>query len=226
MTIASAAPTRGEDLGRGAGGRRAVEAHLADLRGLVEADEVVLEVEPALVGPDARAHRVVAHGQDGSGQAEGRLERQADGRQALTGPQSRGPHHVGRQVTVAQPEPRRLAVALQHRRRGIGLPGESPALDRIGQAGQGVHDGVEVGHHRQPVELQVVARVDDDRQVTRREHLLQAVGQLGPADPAGQSDDRHASGDRRRAGQACRAGRTSRPKASIHSAWLRPTLCR
>ena len=85
-----------------------------------------------------------------------------------------------------------------------------------------------VGHDRQSVQLQVVARVDDDRQVAGREHLLQALGELGAADPAGQGDDGHGvvSAGRRRAGQACSVGRTSRPKTSIHSAWLRPTLCR
>ncbi len=39
------------------------------------------------------------------------------------------------------------------------------------------------------VELLVVGRVDDDRQITGRQHRRQPMGELRPADPAGEGHD-------------------------------------
>ena len=92
-------------------------------------DEVVLEVEPAVVGPDLGPDRCVGHRQDRRRDAEGSLQRATDVGQPLTAPQPRGPGDVRRQVAVAEPEPRLLAVPLEHLGRGerLALRGPSPA---------------------------------------------------------------------------------------------------
>ena len=55
---------RGDDLGGRAGGLDPGEADLADVGRLAEPDEVVLEVEPAVVGPDLGPDGLVGHRQD------------------------------------------------------------------------------------------------------------------------------------------------------------------
>ena len=157
----------------------------------MEAHEVVLEVEPAVVRADPRAHRLVTHGQDPAGHPQRGLEREADGRQALPGAQPLGPQNVRREIPVAEPEPGRGSVALEHRRADEGVACQPPALLAIREAGQRVQDRVVVGHHQEAVQFEVVAGVDEHRQLARGQRLLQAVGQLGTADAAGQGHDAH-----------------------------------
>src|SRR6185369_8710582 len=85
---------------------------VADLGLLVAGHEVVLEIDPALVYLDLRANVVVRHRQDRRADAERALQRATDVAQPFAVPDPRGPRDVRRQVTVAQPEPRLLAVAL------------------------------------------------------------------------------------------------------------------
>ena len=95
------------------------------------------------------------------------------------------------EVPVAEPEPRVLAVALEHAHRGPRLVADAPAALVVEQPGEHVHDRVVVGHHEQAVAVDVVARVDDDAQLARLEDLLEPVGELRPARAAGEDDDVH-----------------------------------
>ena len=63
-----------DDAGRGRRDVGAAEPDLVDLGLLVPGDEVVLELEPAVVGADVRADRIVAHRQDRGRDAERSLE--------------------------------------------------------------------------------------------------------------------------------------------------------
>ena len=89
------APTRSPSGPRASRTARSIprEADVADLRRLVAADEVVLEVEPAVVRPDLRPDRLVGHRQDRGRDAERCLERAADVGQPLA---ARGAARSGR----------------------------------------------------------------------------------------------------------------------------------
>ena len=75
---------------------------------------------------------------------------------------------VGREVLVAEPEPGGDVVARERVERGEGLAFEAPALRGVRRAGERVGDRVEVGGDVQPVELVVVAGVDDRDDLVRR----------------------------------------------------------
>ena len=91
-------------------------------------DEVVLELEPAVVGPDLGPDRVVGHRQDRRRDAERSLEPAADVGQAGSPPRSRAVRDdVRREVAVTEPEPRLLAVSLEHRSGGERLALDAPA---------------------------------------------------------------------------------------------------
>ncbi len=72
MTIVSREAELAPDARRRLRAVDAVEADLVHLGRLVLVDEVLLELEPAVVGADLRAHRVVAHRQDRGDDAERR----------------------------------------------------------------------------------------------------------------------------------------------------------
>ena len=83
---------------------------------------------------------------------------------------------------------RRLAVALERLHRRPTVAGEAPAELPVLEAGERVHDGVVVGADEEAVALGVVGGVDDDGQPVADDGL-EALGELRPADAAGQLDD-------------------------------------
>ena len=93
------------DLGRGARGLDAPEADLVDGRLLVAPDEVVLELEPAVVGPDLGADGLVGHRQDRAARCRGRCEVAAPPRSVDRRRGAGRSAHVRREVPVAEPEP-------------------------------------------------------------------------------------------------------------------------
>src|SRR5207247_9629917 len=94
------------------------EADLVDGRLLVAVDEVLLELEPALVGADLGPDRLVAHRLDRRRDAERPGEFEHDLAEERARSEPRRPDDVGRQVAIAQPEPRLFAVALGAAGRG------------------------------------------------------------------------------------------------------------
>jgi len=111
--------------------------------------------------------------------------------QAGSAGQQVGAPHVGGQVGITDPEPGLLAVPLELGERREGVAGDAPALLPICNAGEGVHDRVEIRTDEQPVRLRVVRHVDDHGQVAGRDDHLEAMGQLGAARAAGQERDLH-----------------------------------
>ena len=182
-----------ERLGRRLGVLDAVEVDLVDVVGMVALYEVVLEREPAIVGPQLGAHDVVGHRQQLGVDAQGERELGLDLGQPDASAHPLRAQEVGRDVPVAEAEPRLLPIALEHRSGRPGLVAHPPAGGVVGQAGQRVHDGVEVRADEQAVELEVVAGVDDDGELDIRPWCLcqhgHAVAQLGAAVATGQHDD-------------------------------------
>ena len=191
MTTTSAASIAATTCG--VGDEIAREPDLANVGSLAEMDEVLLELEPALVGPDLGSDRAIGHRQDPCRDPERLLEGAHDLGQAASLADPCRPGDVRREISITQPEPVRLAVLGQAVHHGPGLVDVAPAALEVEPPGQHVHDRIVIGHHQQAVPLRVVAGVDDDRQVAGWQDGLEALGQLRAAGPAGQGDDPHAT---------------------------------
>ena len=71
------------------------------------------------------------------------------------------------------------------------LAGAPPAALLVVQAGERVEHRVEVGGDVQAEHLDVVADVADHGQLSRREHVVEAAGELGAPHAARETDDAH-----------------------------------
>ena len=129
---------------------------------LLATDEICLEVEPAVVGPHLGSHGLIGHRQDRRGNVDRSLEVSSDVGRPLARGQSSRPDDVGRQVTIAEAEPRLLAQPAELVHGRPRLVADAPAALAVVEPGERVHDGVVIRPDRQPVALEVVARVDDD----------------------------------------------------------------
>ena len=129
-------------------------------------DEVLLEVNPFTPLPklDPRLYRLIRHRQHSNAvdaQALRQLRRHSRG-----GPASReqlGPAQVHRQVQVAEAEPRLAAEALERVHAAERVAACAPAARLVDEPSERVQDRVDVGRDAQPVQRDVVARVDHDR---------------------------------------------------------------
>ena len=122
------------------------------------------------------------------------------------------------EVAIAELEPVRCADLAELVERVPALTGEPPSAFAVAESSECVEECVVVGADGEAMQLKVVARIGDDAQFTVREGAVEAVAKLCAADPA--SEECNAPT------HAVRPGSTSRPKASAHSTWFRPTLCR
>ena len=95
-------------------------------------------------------------------------------------------------------------VAAERVERGEGLAFEAPALGDVRRAGERVGDGVEVGGDVQPVELVVVAGVDDGDDLARRHGAHEPGEETSGADTTGEryEHSRECTSQAQRAGQA------------------------
>ena len=127
----------------------------------------------------------VGHRQDRGRDAERPLEVAARRRSAASPRAQPGrPHDVRREVAVAEPEPRLLAVAARASRpRSNVSPSMPQPHSRLSMPGERVHDRVVVGHDEQAVALEVVAGVDDDRQLARRRRPGARAASFAPPTP-------------------------------------------
>ena len=174
ITIVSAASSASSTPGRGPGRLRAVEANRDDRRLGPLADEPLLHRE--LLGVrrrrgdrDAGARprsSVIGSEREVEAPRRGDLGRHLGERRARAQPL--GAEEVGREVLVAEPEPGRHVVAVERVERRERLAFEAPALLGVRRAGERVGDRVEIGGDVQPVELVVVAGVDDGDDIVRR----------------------------------------------------------
>jgi hypothetical protein len=95
---------------------------------------------------------------------------------------------VRREVLVAELEPVRPAEPGDLFQSVPGLIGDTPAGRRIGDAGERVHYGIEIGRNVQGEMLEVIAGVDDHGQL-RADAPRESVSELGAADAPGKRND-------------------------------------
>ena len=157
----------------------------------------LLEVDHPLAALGAHAHvgldAVVAHRQQPRAGLPARAQRLGDLRERVAGVEHLPPHQVGGEVAVAEPEPGgRDVVRLQLLAGVERLVLPAPAALLVDAAAERVHHRVEVGADAQAVHRDVVAGVDDDRQLGVGDGRLQAAQEPGAADAAGEGDDLHA----------------------------------
>ena len=100
---------------------------------------------------------------------------------------------VRRQIEIAEREPRRLPELLHALEAAEAVVVHAPAAVGAEQARETVQDGVHVGRNVQAPPLDVVAGVDDDGEIFRRDHLLQTLHQLCAAGATGEYDDHYAA---------------------------------
>ena len=162
------------------------------------ADEVLLELERAVVGEDDGAAALVRGRQDAAADAESR--RHGGGRigqRATLGEQPRS-RHVGGEVGVAEGEPDRLAVAGEHGVRTVGVGRHAPAALRVDEPAERVEQRVDVRADVEAVQIEVIGDIRDDRELDARVEHGEPVGQLGAAGSAGKQRDLHAAAAMRR----------------------------
>ena len=176
------------------------------------------------VDQQLRADRVVGHRQQ---RAPGRPAPPA--RRAVTSV-SRSPASSAcvRTRWVARsrsPSPNQVGApyALQHLLGRPGLVAHAPAGRLVGPARQGVHDRVQVGRDAQAVELQVIAGVDDDRQV-QRHAARPPTGQRTRVPDRGSAWRRRSRPRGRRPGAGAVAARVSRHRAEVDRDRPRPEV--
>jgi hypothetical protein len=117
------------------------------------------------------------------GNIDGGLRQSAPGGQQLRARQVRG------KVAVADIEPRWRAQAPHgfHALEAVALHAPAPILAQ--PAGQHVQDGIEVRGNMQAPPLQVVTRVNDDREFAGGHQSLEPVHKLGAPSAAGKHYD-------------------------------------
>ncbi len=102
----------------------------------------------------------------------------------MAGAQQCAAPDVQRQVAVAQREPVGRPELAQPGHALQRVAGDAPALRSVDQAGQRAGDNIEVGRNIQPVQLEVVAGVDDRGHILGRGDLHQAFEKARGADTA------------------------------------------
>ncbi len=183
---------RVEDAGRRAALLGAVVDERVDRILVAPGDEPLLEREGALGRDEQGAEPVVGRRQ--KPRREACCGHQAGGhdRERLALAQRLRAHEVEADVEIAEHEPALATPGAGRLERLPRLAGPSPATLGVVQAGEAVEDGVEIGRDVQAEHLEVVADVADDRQLARREHVVETRGELGAADAAGEENDVHA----------------------------------
>ena len=102
------------------------------------------------------------------------------------------PEQVRRQVEVAEPEPR--GVAIEGREllgRSEGLVAPAPPALPVERVAEPIRDRIEVGTHPEPVDVDVVAGVHDRRDVDRRHGADEPAQELPRTDTSCERDDLH-----------------------------------
>ncbi len=180
---------RREEIRMRPGRAGALELQFAHHRLTVPMDEIVLEVQPALVGQQACPHRVVGHRQHPRTHPHPPAQIGGHRGQALAAFQPARAFDVQGHVAVTQAKPGLAAQCLHRFHERPGFVVAAPAEFTVRKARQRVGDGVDIGRDRHPEMLEIVAGVDDDQQVFGRHDARQAERELGAADPAGEGND-------------------------------------
>jgi hypothetical protein len=162
-------------------------------------DEVLLEPDFTLADDDhSGLDPVIAHREHPQRETPRRRDLRGHLRERGALAETMSAIEVGREVTIAEPEPRRararreradIAVSLQRVHRAPCLPDETPACLGVDRPGERVRDGVEIGADVEAVQHDVVAGVDDRRDLGGGPHLDEPGQEASGADAAGEHGD-------------------------------------
>src|SRR4029450_6158744 len=106
--------------------------------------------------------RAVGHGADAPGDPEGVGDRAGRGREGGAGAEEERAMQVGREVTVAETEPRLAPEPLHGLEAVKGIVPPPPAPRTVEKAREGVGARIEVGGNAKPPPVQIVPGVADD----------------------------------------------------------------
>ena len=162
---------------------RAVVANAADNRPALIAHEVLLKRKRACIRLHDRANRIVGHGQNARGDAELPDQMRRDAGQRLAGPEAMGAVDMGREIAVAEVEPRRSAQGRHGLHEAPRLVAPAPSGLRIDDAAKRIERGIDVGRDGEAQMLEIVAGVDDNGQPIAQQ-MREPKRQLGAADAA------------------------------------------
>ena len=138
------------------------------------AHEIMLEGQRAVWGLHPSAHRIVGHWQDAMPNAEllGQ-DRRGRGKSYALVQQAAAAHMQG-QIAVAQAEPRLAAELRQRLHEMPALIGAPPTRGGICGVRQRIYKCVYVGRDVQAKVLEIVAGVDDEGEIVRRQQFGEA----------------------------------------------------
>ena len=123
-------------------------------------DEIFLKSERTLRRMHDGTHGRIAHRQDVRLDSETPAQIRGDRREPFAAAKPLAAQHMGRQIAIADAEPRRSAEPRRLVEKVPGFSGNAPAGLRVGDAGKRIHDGVEVGRDGEAEMLEIVAGVD------------------------------------------------------------------
>jgi len=109
--------------------------------------------------------------------------------QTKTFSQQLAPGKVGGYIPVAKLEPGFSTQALQRLEALPGFTGQAPTLLLVVKACQGIHHGVQVWRYMKTQVLKIIRRIGNYCQLPRIENPRQAQRELGPSNPAGDSQN-------------------------------------
>ncbi len=149
------------------------------------ADPPFLEVQVAPVpGVHVGLDALVGGREQPQAQPEGPSDAGGEAREGFTRSERGLAMEVEREVAVPEGEPARMTQALELGGDHVRLVGAAPPPLGIDEPREGVGDGVEVGGHAQPEQVEVVGDVHDDREVRRIERAHGAPQEAGRTDAA------------------------------------------
>ncbi len=157
------------------------------------ADQVLLELPPAVRRPHPGPDGLVAHRQDRCADTQSVRELRRDGREAVAAIEATPPLQAEGEVAIGEPEPIRGAECLEALEDGEGVVPDPPSLLLVDLIAQPVGAEIRVGGYVDAERLDVVAGVGDHGQVVADE-ILEARRQLGAAGAPGEGYDLHAQG--------------------------------
>src|SRR3984893_6649771 len=131
-----------------------------------------MEIEPTIVGSQARADAVVTHRQQPRRDAEAAAEIVGDLREALTRREPPSALDMSSQIAVADLEPGFAAQRPQCRNKGPGLATPAPSELRVVDPAESVEERVDIGRNREAEVLEIVAGVGDYGQLPRRQNAV------------------------------------------------------
>src|SRR5581483_6741675 len=177
-----------DDAGGGLRFGSAVKTQADDAIARAALHKICLELKLAGGRTDACPDAVVRHGEYPRAHAECRSRFSNDLAQLRSLAQTLGAIHVGGKVAVAKLEPRVCAEAAERFETAEAIAAKAPSTLGIGQAGQCVHDSIEVRRDVQTLDIGVVCGISNEEYAFRLQHAAETTEKTGCTDAAGQRD--------------------------------------